>query len=87
MPIAAAQIVPGWVFRTNRNQHRVVLGFDAHGRVVYASRGGNVLNAFHNQRSTCSVESFAEKCTERLHQVDNLQALIEANSAGTVIVP
>ncbi len=85
MPIAINEIEPGWIYRTNRGQERLVLGRDVHGRVVYVSRGGNVLNPFRNQRSTCSATSFAEKCEARIRQVADLEPYILANSAGAVI--
>ena len=87
MPIAIHDIEPGWVYRTTRGQERLVLGRDIHGRVVYSSRGGNVMNPFRNQRTTCSAESFAEKCEAKVRQVSDLQTYIVANSAGAIIVP
>lgn len=85
MPIAISDIEPGWVYRTSRGQERLVLGRDIHGRVIYASRGGNVLNPFRNQRTTCSAASFAEKCESKVRQVSDLDSYIQANSAGAVI--
>ena len=53
MAIAVSEIKKGWIYRTRNNQERMVLGWDKDGRVVYASRGGNVKNPFHN----CHVRS------------------------------
>jgi hypothetical protein len=85
VPIAISEIEPGWLYRTARGQERLILGRDIHGRVIYASRGGNVLSPFRNQRATCSAASFAKKCESKVRQVSNLESYIRANSAGAVI--
>lgn len=86
MPIPVADIESGWVFQTEKKQERLVLGWDQHGRVVYATRGGNVVNPFHGQHTTSSAARFAEKCISKARQVTNLPTYVAANNAQAVVV-
>lgn len=86
MPIDIADIKKGSVYRTKNNQERLVLGWDKDGRVVYSSRGGNVMNPFHNCHVRCSEQHFANAVEEKVREVPNVQPFIVANNAQTVIV-
>ena len=87
MPIPISEIEAGWVYQTSNKQERLVLGWDAHGRVVYATRGGNVMNPFQGQHTKSSAERFAEKCTvAKVRQVTDLSIYITANNAQNVVV-
>lgn len=86
MPINATDIEKGWVYRTNTNQERLVLGWDKDGRVVYSSRGGNVMNPFKGNHTRCSESKFAEKCDTKVRQVPDVGPFIAANNAQTVVV-
>lgn len=88
MPIDKSAVQAGWLYKNANNQERVVLGCDSDCKVVYASRGGNVQNAF-DHREVSSLERFAEACSERVRQLTQaeLQSIIESCNAGSVIVP
>lgn len=64
MGICINDIKVGYEYQTSKNQDRLVLGFDKSGRVVYASRGGNVKNAY-NARYACKKERFAKACSRK----------------------
>ena len=68
MAIKVSEIEVGYLYRTETNQHRVVLDY-RDGQVIYASRGGNVLNEF-TQRDKCKNETFAEVCSEKLYKIN-----------------
>jgi hypothetical protein len=88
MPIDQSTVQAGWLYKTPNNQERVVLGCNADCKVVYASRGGNVQNAF-DHREASSLKRFAEACSERVRQLssDELQSIIQLCNASSVIVP
>ena len=85
MAISVSDIEKGWIYATQNNQHRLVLGWDEENKVVYSSRGGNAMNEF-NTRTTCSPESFAEACSEKLRQVPDIELFIDSNNARDVVV-
>lgn len=85
MAILIGDIEKGWIYRTPKNQERLVLGWDKDDKVVYSSRGGNVMNEF-NTRTKSSEESFSEACSEKLRQVSDIESLIESNNARDVVV-
>lgn len=87
MPIDQSAVQVGWLYKTTKNQERVVLGCNSDCKVVYASRGGNVQNAF-DHREASSLERFAEACSERVKQLssDELQVIVQLCNASPVIV-
>jgi len=86
LAILVSEIERGWVYRTPSNQERLVLGWDKDGRVVYSPRGGNAMNPFHNDRTSCSAETFARACSEKVRQVPDIAPFITANNAQDVVV-
>ncbi len=70
MTIDVADIEKGFLYKTENNQERVVLGHDDKGEVVYAARGRNVLNKF-DTRFSCQPERFTEACEERLQKINS----------------
>lgn len=86
MPIDVTEIQKGWIYRTQKNQERLVLGWDKDDRVVYSSRGGNVMNPFHNCHVKCSAQRFADAVEEKVREVPDVQPFIDGNNAQTVIV-
>jgi len=86
MPINKSDVVIGGKYRTENNQERIVVGCSADCKVVYASRGGNVQNAFDN-REASSLTRFAEACAEKIGQLtaDELQEAIEACNAQNAV--
>ena len=87
MPIDKSEVAIGGKYKTLNNQERVVVGCDANCKVVYASRGGNVKNAFDNRESS-SLDGFSEACSEKTGQLTDgeLQNIIEDCNARSVIV-
>jgi hypothetical protein len=88
MPINSNDIESGWLFKTPNNQERIVLGFNSEGKVVYASRGGNVQGPFA-VRDVSSVERFTDSCSERLEQYSEArmsEIVQECNAQGLNLV-
>ena len=87
MTIQISDVEAGYLYKTDNNQERVVLGCNVNGKVVYASRGGNVLNNF-DHHVPCSVERFAASCSEKLYKVDETRfnEIIESSNAKGVLV-
>lgn len=84
MPINSNDIESGWLFKTPNNQERIVLGFNLEGKVVYASRGGNVQGPF-SVRNESSIERFIDSCSERKEQYseDRMNEIIlQCNAQG-----
>jgi hypothetical protein len=86
MAIAIGDIEKGWIYRTKNNQERLVLGWDKEGRVVYASRGGNVMNEFKNCHTRSSNQRFAEAVDKKVREVPDVAPFVIANNAQTVVV-
>ena len=86
MPIEIAEIAKGCIYRTKRNQERLVLGWDKDGRVVYSSRGGNLKNPFYNCHVRSSEARFAKAVDSKVRDVTDVQPYIIANNAQTVVV-
>lgn len=86
MPIPVSDIHKGGIYPTPNKQERLVLGWDADGRVVYSSRGGNVVNAFKNCHTRCSESRFAQAVGAKVRDVPDVQPFIIANNAQTVVV-
>lgn len=87
MPIEQSAVEAGWLYKTPNNQERVVLGCNSDCKVIYASRGGNVQNAF-DHREASSLERFAEACSEKVRQLtaDEMQKIVASCNASSVIV-
>lgn len=84
MTITVNDVERGWLFKTENNQERVVLGFNDENKVVYASRGGNVKNLF-DHREASSIERFATSCSERLEQYSEdriAEIIVQCNAEG-----
>lgn len=84
MTINVNDVERGWLFKTENNQERVVLGFNNENKVIYASRGGNVKNLF-DHREASSIERFAESCSERLEQYSEdriAEIIVQCNAQG-----
>lgn len=84
MTINVNDVERGWLFKTENNQERVVLGFNDENKVVYASRGGNVKNLF-DHREASSIERFATSCSERLEQYSEdriAEIIVQCNAEG-----
>ncbi len=86
MQISVSDIQKGWIYRTPTNQERLVLGWDKDDKVVYSSRGGNVMNEFKNSRTTSSAETFAQACSEKVREVSDIDKFIDDNNAREVVV-
>lgn len=86
MSIAVSEIKKGWIYRTKKNQERIVLGWDKDGRVVYSSRGGNVKNPFHNCHTRSSEARFAKAVESAVEEVPDVEPFIKANNAQTIVV-
>lgn len=86
MSIEVSDIIKGCIYRTEKNQERLVLGWDKDDRVVYSSRGGNVKNPFHNCHVRSSDARFAKAVKEKVGNVADVQPYIIANNAQTVVV-
>jgi hypothetical protein len=84
--IAISDIEKGWIYRTRKNQERLVLGWDRDGRVVYTSRGRDKANPFRNCHVRCSGNLFAGAVEAKLGEMPDLQTYIVANKAQTVVV-
>jgi|GEM_PF-1517084 len=87
MSIKESDVVIGGKYKTEGNQERIVVGCSADcKKVVYASRGGNVKNAFDN-REASSLSSFAEACSEKIGQLtdDELQEAIKTCNAQNAV--
>lgn len=67
MPISEKDIVVGGVYKTPGNQERVVLAIED-GKVIYASRGGNVKNRFEHMNKS-EPARFADACSERIEDL------------------
>lgn len=87
MSLASNDVEIGWLYKTPNNQERVVLGCNIDCKVVYASRGGNVKNAF-DHREASTAERFAEACSEKIKKLseEELQKIISDCNATNVIV-
>lgn len=86
MAIAVSDIARGWIYRTKKNQERLVLGWDRDGRVVYTSRGSDKLKPFRNCHVRCSDNRFADAVEAKVREMDDLRSFIIANKASTVVV-
>ena len=86
MAINVADIEKGFLYKTENNQERVVLGHDDDGKVVYAARGGNVQNKF-DTRFSCQPERFAAACEEKLHRINSemFETIIDDCNARNVL--
>ncbi len=86
MGICINNIKIGYEYQTPNNQDRLVLGFDKSGRVVYASRGGNVRNEY-NARYACKKERFAKACGQRgsKFKATALKTIIKALNADVLL--
>lgn len=86
MPINESDVVIGGKYKTEGDQERIVVGCDADCKVVYASRGGNVQNAF-DHRQASSLSRFAEACSEKIDQLtaDELKEAIETCNAQNTV--
>ena len=86
MAIEISDIAKGWIYRTRKNQERLVLGWDRDGRVVYSSRGSDKAIPFRNCHVRCSANRFAAACEAKLGEMPDLKSFIIANKAQTVVV-
>ena len=86
MTIATSDIAKGWVYRTKKNQERLVLGWDRDDRVVYTSRGSDKTNPFRNCHVRCSANRFVDAVEAKLDEMPDLESYIVANKAKTVVV-
>lgn len=88
MPIDQNAVQLGWLYKTENNQERVVLGCNSDCKIVYADRGGNVKNAF-DHREASSLERFANACSETVRQLTEaeLTEIIALCHAASVVVP
>ena len=84
--IATTDIAKGWIYRTRKNQERLVLGWDRDGRVVYTSRGSDKANPFRNCHVRCSENRFVDAVEAKLGEMPDLESYIIANKARTVVV-
>jgi len=86
MAIVVADIEKGWVYRTHKNQERLVLGWDRDGLVVYTSRGRDKEHPFRNCHVRLSAERFVSAAVDKIREMPDLQDYIVANKATTVVV-
>ena len=86
MALAIADIEKGGIYRTHKNQERLVLGWDRDGRVVYTSRGKDKAYPFRNCHVRLTPERFAEAAIARTGAMPDLMDFIIANKATTVVV-
>lgn len=86
VPIAVSDIAKGWIYRTRKNQERLVLGWDRDGRVVYTSRGSDKANPFRNCHVRCSESRFVDAVEAKLGEMPDLKSYIVANKAQTIVV-
>jgi hypothetical protein len=86
MTISIADITKGWIYRTKKNQERLVLGWDKDNRVVYSSRSGKKLNPFRSGHTRSSESLFVESVITKVREVPDVQPFIIANNAQTVVV-
>lgn len=86
MAIVISDIAKGWIYRTKKNQERLVLGWDRDGRVVFTSRGNDKANPFHNCHVRCSANRFVDAVEAKLGEMPDLKSYIIANKAQTVVV-
>jgi len=86
MSILLTDIQRGWLYTTESDQERLVLGWTQDGRVVYTMRGGNALNPFTG-RQTCSEERFANACIRKQLLVDDdaLSTIMRNTNAGDIV--
>jgi len=86
MPIQRNTLKIGGVYATPNNQHRVILGCDSTGRIVYASKGGNVKNQTYNHTVACKASTFCRACNTCLPSMPKQQfnALIQQFQAKLV---
>lgn len=86
MAIDVADIEKGFLYKTETNQERIVLGHDDTGKVVYAARGGNVQNKF-DTRFSCQPERFAEACEKKLQKINSemFEKIIDACNARNIL--
>lgn len=80
MPINEQDITVGGVYKTPRNQERVVVAIE--GDIVkYSSRGGNVQNPFDHMEK-CKKATFASACSQKIKDLneedfDKIQSLFK----------
>jgi hypothetical protein len=80
------RIAIGYEFRTHGNQLRLVLFYTKDDKVVYAERGGGVLNLYEAHRVS-SRKRFLAACCERLEKVSPkmLKRVIVSSHADRLI--
>ena len=87
MAISVNEVEKGYLYKAKDDQDRVVLGCDAKGNVVYAYRGGRVLNPYKDRQSS-KITTFAAACTEKSRKIDDdlFNEIIESVNASAVLV-
>lgn len=80
MPILNSQIVIGGVYATPKNQHRVILGRDSNGKIVYSHKGGNTNLGFQKPCYRSAEARFCKACSKILKPMNqaDLKALIKS---------
>jgi len=86
MAIVVADIEQGWVYRTHKQQERLVLGWDRDGLVVYTSRGRDKEHPFRNCHVRLSAKRFVDSVEAKIREMPDLEEYIVANKATTVVV-
>jgi hypothetical protein len=87
MPINHNQLSIGTVYSTVNGQHRVILGCDSQGRVVYASKSGLITSQTYNRKISCQTARFCKNCNAIVGKMPlpQLQLVIQNVNAATVL--